>query len=207
MISDNTASLITGTDTREYFREVLENALTNQHVNVCAETLFYLINLLTGFVRTERLFDPTPDGNMIRPLAMLYGEAMQAETPGDRDMALQRLGDISLYISGLFSGSLSRSLVDVDYYIAMGGNAYGQLAESERLSRTSRILRTVFNELARGFAAFVDILAEVGAQTHLNRDSDIMRLYEIWLSSGSSHAYGKLQRLGIQPVAVRRASH
>ncbi len=169
--------------------------------------MVYIVNLLTFFVRAERLFERTPDGITLKPLALIYGEALEARSPEDRDQALQRLGDVSLFISGLFAHSLSRSLVDVDYYISMGGNAYGFLADSGRVTRNNRALKDVFVELAVGFARFVDILAEVGDQTNLNNSSDIMRLYEIWLSTGSDYAAEKLQGLGIQPVMIHRNRH
>jgi len=40
---------------------------------------------------------------------------------------MQRLGDTALFIAGVFADSLNRKLVDVDYYVAMGGTAYAQV--------------------------------------------------------------------------------
>jgi hypothetical protein len=204
---DRSERLITGTDVRTYFRDAISDALGRQSVSAQDETVIYLSNLLTGFLRAERLYDRTPDGVMIRPLAQLYGEAVNAPSAEERDRALRRLGDVSLFIAGLFADSLSRSLVDVDYYIAMGGNAYGHLAESTRTSRALGALRDVFSELAAQFAAFVDVLAEVGENANVRRSADVLRLYEIWLATGSPRAAAKLRGLGIDPVSIRRDTH
>lgn len=199
--------LITGIDVHEYFQGVLAETLDRQSVPVLEETVLYLSNLLAKFVRSENLFDHTQDGIMIRPLATLYGDAVNASSLEEEYRALQRLGDLALFLSGLFAHSLGRSLVDVDYYIAMGGNAYASLAGSGRLSRTRRTLCAVFSELAERFAAVVDVLAEVGETGTLKTSHDILRLYEIWLASGSPRAAARLRQLGIDPVPAHRRTH
>lgn len=206
-MANRSEQLITGVDVRDYFQGLLAESLDRQRVPVKDETSLYLVNLLANFVRSEQLYEQTPDGLMIRPLATLYAEAVNAPTPDEAGRALQRLGDLALFISGLYSHSLGRSLVDVDYYIAMGGNAYACLADSGRLSRTCRALRAVFSELAERFTAVVDVLAEVGESGAFQSSHDVLRLYEIWLASGSPRAATRLRQLGIEPVASRRRPH
>ena len=114
---------------------------------------------------------------------------------------------MALFISGLFSSSLCRSLVDVDYYVQMGGNAYGFLADSGRIARKTRTLKITFMELSRQFAAFTDVLAEVSEAGRLNNSVDIMRLYELWQATGSRRIALKLRNLGIEPVATYGNTH
>lgn len=199
--------LITGVNVREYFQGMLVETVTRQSVPVQEETIMYLANLLANFIRAEHLYDRTPDGIMIRPLAELYGEAVNARSAEGAHRALQRLGDLALFVSGLYSHSLGRSLVDVDYYIAMGGNAYACLADSGRVARTRRALRAVFADLAQCFAALVDVLAEVGETGNLHTGNDVLRLYEIWLASGSPRAAARLRALGINPMRSQRRTH
>lgn len=206
-MSENPGRLITDVSVDEYFSEAVQAAISRRRAAVSGETAIYLTNLLTGFLTAEHLYDVTPDGVTIRPLAMLYGDAVQASSIEDRVKALRRLGDIALFISGLFAHSLSRSLVDVDYYIAMGGNAYGCLADNGHRSRPIRRLQEVFMELANRFTECVDVLSDVGEKANLNNDTDILRLYEIWLGSGSSRAAEKLQAMGIQPIRLQRSHH
>jgi len=200
-------TVLTGIDARQYFHEAVQSAINNQDVSARCETICYIVNLLTRFVRADRLFDTTEDGIVIKPLALMYADAIEAPTAGGRESSLRRLGDVALFISGLFSHSLSRSLVDVDYYIRMGGNAYGFLADSRRPSGEIAAMKIAFLELAEKFAEFVDVLAEVGDHSQLGNSSNIMRLYEIWQATGSRHAAESLRRHGIQPVKAIQTTH
>ncbi|MBI1732412.1 MAG: hypothetical protein HYR49_06545 [Gammaproteobacteria bacterium] len=137
-MADHAHALMMDTDVRGYFYGLLTEKLGRQNIPVREETIAYLTNLLARFVRAEQLYERTPDGMMIPPLAALYGDAVHAGSREEGFRALQRLGDLALFVSGLFVHSLGRSLVDVDYYIAMGGNAYAFLAESGRLSHSRR---------------------------------------------------------------------
>lgn len=199
--------LITEVNVREYFQDAVLNALSNQRVHLCDETVIYVTNILTAFLNSECLYEHTDDGYMIKPLTSFYGEAMEARCPEDRDRALQRLGDVALFISGFFADSLSRSLVDVDYYIAMGGNAYSCLADTGQRSRNSMTLREVFAEMADRFDSLVDVLAEVGESNNMTNGRDVLRLYEIWLSTGSRRAERKLREQGIYPLSMRGQKH
>jgi hypothetical protein len=38
--------------------------------------------------------------------------------------------------------------------------------------------------------------------SYCHSDADILRLYEIWMKTGSQRAHGLLNRLGVQPVKV-----
>ena len=40
--------------------------------------------------------------------------------------------------------------------------------------------------------------------SYVHTDADILRLYEIWMKTGSPRAHGLLNRLGVQPVKQRR---
>lgn len=199
--------LITDVNARCYFSEEVRAAVSRQQLSIQDETVVYITNLLVNFLRSEQLYEATEDGVMIKPLAFLYRDAVEASTLKDRLQALQRLGDISLFISGLFAQSLSRSLVDIDYYIAMGGNAYSHLADSNARAYGMVLMKEVYAELAAKFTELVDVLAKVGDNTAICNNNDILRLYEIWLSSGSRHAIEKLQSLGIQPVLTHRLKH
>jgi hypothetical protein len=199
--------LITGVNVREYFRDAVVGALERRSFTARDETVVYVSCMLAAFVHAERLYDRTPEGVMLRPLAQLYGDALAADTGEQRDQRLRRLGDVALFIAGLFAHSLSRSLVDVDYYIAMGGGAYGRLADSPAGIRAHTTLKNVFGELAEHFARFVDVLADVGDRVNLGSSADVLRLYEIWQCTGSERAAARLRELGIDPVRSRRCAH
>ncbi|NKB36589.1 MAG: hypothetical protein GKR93_05370 [Gammaproteobacteria bacterium] len=207
MLTKTSEQLVCDLKPEEFFQEALEEAVAHQNLSICVETLFYLRNLLTTFIQTEQLYQHSVTGEGLKPLAGLYADALDAPSTAARDDVLRHLGDLALFIAGLFPQSLSRSLVDVDYYINMGGCAYGFLAESGCVSRSRPGYKTIFSELSVQFAKLVDVLTEVGDQTVLRQDSDVLRLYEIWLASGSKNAAGKLRQLGIQPLVISRREH
>ena len=191
--------VITETSLEAYFHSSVADALDNQNVEAGADTVQYVVNLLTFFSRADRLFDRTPDGMMMRPLALLYAEATEGKTMEERNRALRRLGDVALFISGVFSQSLNRCVVDVDYYVSMGGSAYSYLSDTMRASRRSRAMSSIFHELAAKFVDFVDVLGEVSEGSNRSGDLDVLRQYELWLRTGSTRAEKRLRAAGIQP--------
>ncbi len=200
MVDHANHSLTIETSVESFFQGLVNDAVESQQLNASTESVCYLIHLLSTFASSDALFDSTPDGPMIQPLALLYGEALEAPTADLRNHALKRLGDVALFIAGIFTNSLDRKLVDVDYYIAMGGNAYGYLSSTSRQLIRWQAYCGLFSELATKFTQFVEVLNEVGDQTGLRNGNDIMRLYEVWQRTGSKRAERQLQRAGIHPI-------
>jgi hypothetical protein len=190
--------LTTHRNLRGYFDQGVSNALEKQHIRVDDHTRVYLVNLLTHFADSRNLFDHTKDGLRIRALAEHYADAHFADHPREREMALRRLGDVALFVASAFSDSLSRRSVDLDYYIAMGGNAYGELARADAVGSAIRAAHQVFQQLAECFVQCMDVLAEVVRPSANERD--ILRLYEAWLRTGSQRAARRLRSLGIDPI-------
>ena len=184
---------------REFFKDALHGALEKRHLAVEDQTEHYVVNLLTLFSRSEELYDTTSEGRRLKPLVVMLSEALEARSEGDRNRGLQRLGDVSLFVAGFFAQSFARKLIDIDYHIAMGGRAYATLADT--LSRgKGRVLGQVFSELASNFQPMVDALNEVSETSYTHSDKDILRLYEIWLKTGSKRCYEILKRLGVEPT-------
>jgi hypothetical protein len=187
---------------REFFRDSVHSALERQHVQVDDHTEYYVVSLLTTFARSEELYEATPDGPRLRPLALMFAEAVEASTPERRSRALQRLGDVSLFVAGFFARGFARKLVDIDYHIAMGGSAYGcwQVVGAAPGSAPA-----VFAELRRSSSD--RRCAQRVAKCHLYRQGRAASL-----KSGSrpaARAPMDPQRLGIQPapVAVRQGAN
>jgi hypothetical protein len=193
-------SLVAVTSLREFFRDAFHAASEHQHLDIDEQSEAYVVNLLTMFSRADALYEQTADGLRIRPLAHMLADALDAPTALARQRALQRLGDVSLFVAGFFARSFARKLVDIDYHIAMGGNAYSSLADTMQRSMSGRTIAGIYAELARNFQRLVDALNEVSEMSYRHTDTDVLRLYEIWLKTGSRRAHGLLQQLGVQPV-------
>jgi hypothetical protein len=187
---------------REFFRDSLHAALVRQHLSVEDHTEHYVVNLLTLFARSEALYESTPEGLRLKPLVAMLCEALEAPagTP-ERNRSLQRLGDVSLFVAGFFAQSFATKLIDIDYHIAMGGRAYGALAQATARGR-GHALAAVFGELSEKFQPMVDALHEVSEGPGAPSDGDILRLYEIWLKTGSARCYAQLKRLGVDPTTA-----
>jgi hypothetical protein len=125
-------------------------------------------------------------------------EALEERGPA-RVQLLRRLGDTSLFVSGFFPDSLSRrsSLVDVDYYIAMGGRAYDAIGAVA--ARHDAAERSLWDELSGRFALLVDLLNEVSERTLASTNLGLVRLYEKWMKTGSERLASLLAKQGVAP--------
>jgi len=191
------------TNLREFFKDSLHGALVKQQLAVEDQTEHYVVNLLTLFARSEALYEQTPEGTRLKPLVVMLCEALEASGRAERNRSLQRLGDVSLFVAGFFARGFAAKLIDIDYHIAMGGRAYGVLAHS--LQGRGRVLAGVFAELSEKFQPMVDALNEVSEGAYVHSDQDILRLYEIWLKTGSKRCHELLHRLGVDPARAAGA--
>ncbi len=196
----NKPGIITNKSLQAYFYDSISSAVKNQQVDASDDIIAYLVNLLTIFSRSEDLFHYDENGVTLKPLALMYSDAVSETTPALRFRILQKLGDTALFISGVFSDSLNNRLVDVDYYIAMGGNAYASISQSLRNHQSRAAAQPIYEELTQRFVDFVDVLSEVTENKSMVSDHDIMRLYELWIRTGSKRARAILQKIGIDPV-------
>ena len=186
-----------------FFHDQLLAAMEHQQVSTSAFTECYLVNLLTAFVRGERLPAREP-GFDETPLALLYGRALEA-TGWERSQLLRATADTALFISGFFADSLARGGSDLRYYAMLGGRAYARLGHDHE--RDAAVTTGVFTELASRFREFVDLLAEVSEKTMITGPASLVRLYERWRKTGSRRAAVLLARQGITPAVVDETVH
>jgi len=170
------------TSVDEFFHEVVTEAIEEVDLDASEPASWYLVGLL-GDMSRARIPDEPFGPKLAAPPA----------DPGERMRSLKQIGDTSLYVAGFFAESLSRSLVDVDYYVGLGQSAYGQLA---RTFAGQRSLTEVYEELADKFPKFVDVLAEVRKKTDF-ATPDVGKLYEMWLRTRDEWLEKKLRAAGI----------
>jgi hypothetical protein len=173
----------------EYFKELVDGALARQGLVAGELTAFYVVQLLTGFL--QRPADDESD----EALGLRLARALESGGVQQR-VSLKQIGDVALFVSGFFSDSLRRRLVDVDYYVNIGGVAYNALSRYE-----ADTFSPVFAELAQKFIAFVDVLSEVSERSACASNMDLLRLYERWLKTGSPRAGQLLVERGVVPNA------
>jgi hypothetical protein len=170
----------------EFFRLQVDAAMRRQRLHASQWTVYYIVNLLASFVtRTgaDGADDETPLGvRLARALAVDDGQSRED---------LRRIADQSLFVAGFFGDSLQRRLVDVDYYISLGGFAYGRLA-----ARDVDAFADVFGELAEKFVPVVDVLSEISDRSR-SSNRDLLRVYERWLRTGSRRDRNLLSERGL----------
>lgn len=176
----------------EFFHQAVCSTLERQGVAASEPTEFYLVNLLSDFAHT-----PVDD----EPLALKLARAVDA-SPDDRANQLKNVGDTSLYVSGFFAESLSRKLIDIDYYIQVGCSAYAELSHFFKTYRRSAIFSDVYGELGDKFREFVDVFGEVAEMTSIGgSNASAVSLYERWLRRGTPSDWmeRRLRELGLLP--------
>ena len=191
------ASILSSESIHGFFKDLLARAIENQRARVQPFTELYLVNLLVEYLMSEALYVQGEDGSwQQKPLAFLLKEALEEPGPA-RVQMLRRLGDTSLFVSGFFPDSLSRrsNLVDVDYYIAMGGRAYD--AVGMVAARHARSEKTLWDELSEKFRLLVDLLNEVSERTLASTNAGLVRLYERWMKTGSVRLATTLAAQGV----------
>jgi hypothetical protein len=175
-----------------FFHKEIESAVESQGVKLSAHTKSYVVNLLSQYSQASAMHTKEDD-----TLAMLYLRSQQV-APEERVRMLRRLGDLALCVSGWFADSLNRKVVDVDYYISMGGGAYGTLASIFEQKRDATVFVELYDELARKFPKVVEVLNEVSEGTG-SRDASMLRLYDRWMKTGSDRMHRILCERGIVP--------
>ncbi|EKD41874.1 MAG: hypothetical protein ACD_73C00473G0002 [uncultured bacterium] len=189
----------------EFFQEQVIAAVDHQHIKLSEEVEFYLVNLLTSFTDTEKLFCQSEMGEREdKALAIQFLEAA-ASKPSQKFSMLKNLGDLSLYMSGFFSENLIKKLTGRDYYKNMGSMAYSTLSNMVFIDRQTN-LKSLFDEMACKFSSLIDVVSEVADATALNNDQNILKLYEKWQTTGSDTVLRLLNQKGIQPLSNKMDS-
>ena len=193
MVRNNTHSIIF-LNPAEYFHGAVSGALSSLKIQASDHAQSYLVNLLSHFISVENMYPKDAEGKRQYTLTEQLAGALEQENPEQRAARLKKMGDFSLYIAGFFTDSLSRKLVDVDYYIGMGGAAY------EGVARIEEKRAKLYLELSNKFPQFVDVLAQVSEESgfHAN-DQNLLRLYDLWAKTGSERLAKQLAKAGIVP--------
>jgi hypothetical protein len=178
-----------GGSVEEFFRDQVDRAFRDRGLAPGALTEHYLVQLLATYAA-----QPIED----RPLGLKMLESADAP-PRERRSQLREVGDTSLYVSGFWAESLADKLVDVDYYIDLGGSAYGELARGGS-GWTRDPFGDVFAELAANFARFVEVLMVISRRTApVSTNEDVVRLYQRWQRTKSRWVAARLASLGVFP--------
>lgn len=197
MISDSSPVPLTETSLADYFRQRLAECAQRLKPPPHEDTRWYLGALLVRFSQAEHLFGYANGQLDLQPLALVYGDALQAGSRHERCLLLQRLGDMSLVLGALFPGHYARRGIQRDYFIGMGGGAYDYLAEHARHQRH------VYAELAGTFARMLALVAQACSRRDPVTPEDVLALYQRWRDTGDALAGRQLRAMGIMTTDER----
>jgi hypothetical protein len=194
-MGDNKINVLVSVE--DFFSDLVQEAIVARKMSTFPLAQNYLVSILGSYIHTNNLYDThTEDGKLTRDtLAETFLRAQSANGTTKIEL-LKKLGDVSLYVSGFFADSLSRKIVDVDYYVDMGEAAYGALAQ-EIKEDTSR---KVFKDFSTRFLEYVDIFETISQKSLAQNDGNILRLYEKYLKTGSELARETLEEKGIVTI-------
>jgi hypothetical protein len=189
---------------KDFFRQTVQDAFTERRMPDSPLAKDYICTLLEHYVYTSNLFDvESEDGRKQRStLAELYLTATSQHS-GVRIDLLKKLGDVSLYISGYFGESLQRKVVDVDYYANMGGVAYATLSSHVRDSH----YRNVYLNFSHNFMDYVELLTLISKKTRIQNESNLLLLFDRFVSTGSEEASKSLIEKGLVPPAIKKVTN
>ncbi|MEE4279235.1 MAG: hypothetical protein V2I82_12270 [Halieaceae bacterium] len=195
MLQEQTPQVVQEHSLAEYFHRQFNECAGSTHAAPQEDTCWYLGCLLERFACSDACFSYERGEQILRPLALLYGDAFEAANEAQRCLLLQRLGDQALFLAALFPGHFTRRGIRSDYLIGMGGGAYGYLADNARRGRH------IFAELAGAFADMIDLVAEVCSAAEPQDNSGVLAMHQRWLDSGDPLIGRQLARMGVSLLA------
>ncbi len=191
---------------RDFFSQEVELACQERKVEAYPQVKSYLVELLEFYLDARNLHEDEKDElGRRRPttLSEMFLVAQNSD-PITRFELLKKLGDRTLYLSGFFSESLARKIIDVDYYVEMGGLAYDQLSN---LSKQDTLAK-VYSVFSQRFIQFSDVLQHISQKNQKLDDQGILKLYDRYLKTGSDYAKEELLKRGVLPIsAEQRKTH
>lgn len=185
--------LIVDASLGEFFRDEIAEARKRLGVRMIDSVEYYLVNLLCDYIHSG--VRPLPGEE---PLAFHYKRAIEATEVVDQIQHLRDLGDVALYSAGFFEESIESSLVDVDYYVSMGGSAYQNLAGIIGNQRNGEVFAEMYQSMGADFPRLVGVLKhlEEGQLARSGSYHNLLKLYTRWLKTGQPRLYQLLLEQG-----------
>ena len=180
---------------KAYFHDALARATEKHHLKTEDHTLWYLTNLLHTYSRSEQFFDYQPDRGTLTPLAEYYKRAIEADSVQERRLNLQRLGDVAIFICGLFAPALNRKPVSINYYMAMGENAYATLADTAGHNTREKAQAEIFADLSNRFTSFVTVISSLSKTTEAC--DNLLCKFDEWQRTGDLAIATELRNAGV----------
>lgn len=169
-------------DSNRYFHNLVDDAFKERKFETYPHVKLYVVDVLKYYVITENLFDEEDlSGRKTRKtMAELFLSAGQMGGQ-ERFKNLKKVGDSSLYISGFFSDSFQRKIIDVDYYMDMGRMAFETLSKDVGEDLFSKL----YKDLSSQFMELVDVLSLISQRAQMTDAENLLRMMDVYAKTGS----------------------
>lgn len=185
-----------GKSIKYFLRKRVKAALSEESLTTSEITEFYIVNLLNDFLVAERLYGECNDHQNEIPLALLLLKALNDSSKSEKITKLKELGDKALYMSGFFAEFIvSKSSVNLDYYMNMGAGAYLTLSGIIENSNLSDL----YQELSNNFSPLSRVIKIATKSEVKLTETELLRIYKKWTRTGDVHLLKLLQEHGITP--------
>ncbi len=161
------------------------------------DTLWYLGGMLGRLGQSTNVFTYDHGRLTLRPLALLYHDALSVSEGWQCCLLLRQLGDLSLFLGGLFSERYAKKGIGQDYFVGMGGSAYDYLADNAQQNRH------IFSELAVMFVGMLELVARVCSKQNPFDAMDVMALIQRYRQTSDPVAARQLEGMGIALTGVQ----
>jgi hypothetical protein len=188
-------------DLKSYFETELAEVCRKQGRHISPFALNYLSQVLSRFADASRYLTRASGEREFPTLAFQYLESFHLHPQAALE-SLQQLGDTALFTAGFFPEWIDRRAMDMDYYQAMGEQAYEAAGRIKENLHAERLLNVYF-ELASRFEDCVELFAEISDQKFLGDDKEILALYEKWLRKRSDRIQRMLMESGVIPASAK----
>ncbi|MBB1487878.1 hypothetical protein [Oceanospirillum sediminis] len=185
------SSIIQKTSLSAYFHEQLIHFGGGLKPQPHEDTLWYLGEMLARLGDSRQLFAYQDGEYGLRPLALLYQDALNSERMWQRCLILRQLGDLSLFMSALFPEVFARKGLGKDYLSGMGGGAYEYLADHDHHAPH------IYLELSSAFEEMIALVAQVCSRNTLSDTDNVIAIYQQWQKTKEPGLANKLRVLGI----------
>lgn len=180
-----------------YIVEEIESAEQKLNIHLSEYSKLYLLHLLKRLSQSDDFFysDIVRD----KPLGIVLLEALHKDI-FEKIRDLRIVGDLSLVFSGLYPDFLTRRLVDIDYFIALGRKSYYLLSDTYSNHRAKREVFILYSQLVAEFLCLVNVLTEMSDEMNFLDDSNVEKAYTRWQKTGVKKYEEILSESNVIPI-------
>lgn len=137
----------------EYFYDVFTCHVKKQRILLDKEVEFYIIQLLSRFIKTENVYLTTNSGYKDSPLCLLLKEAEDEQSLEAKRLLFRQVGDLAIYTVGVFSAKNENN----HYYEFIGKMAYSSAANLYQKDN----IKNLYRDLSCNFGTITRILKTI----------------------------------------------